>query len=167
MKKKDILLCLMIISYLVPIIYVYLNYSKKNHSLSNLLNDEKCNSIMFYAIIIMGYFTLLYEFERNNIESLILIILIIIGIMGVLCVYEDKKKHYIFAALVFFSIIGFMINHCHLTNCNFLHLIFYINLILLGVIIINIKGNIFYSEVFFIINFAIYYLYLHYIDYHK
>ena len=66
MKKKDTLLLLILITYLTSIIYVYLNYSKKNHSLSNLLNDEKCNSIMFYAIIIMGYFTLLYEFERNH-----------------------------------------------------------------------------------------------------
>ena len=104
---------------------------------------------MFYAIIIMGYFTLLYEFERNNIESLILVILIIIGIMGVLCIYEDKKIHYLYAAIIVFSILGFMINHCYLTNCNFLHLIFYVNLILLGVIIVNIKGNIFYSSIFY------------------
>ena len=163
MKRRNTLLLLTLISYLTSIIYVSLNYSKQNHSLSNLLNDEKCNSIMFYAIIIMGYFTLLYEIERNNFVSFISIILIIIGIMGVLCIYEDKKIHYLYAAIIVFSILGFMINHCYLTNCNFLHLIFYVNLILLGVIIVNIKGNIFYSEVFFIINFAIYYLYLHFL----
>ena len=118
-------------------------------------------------MIVMGVFTLLYEMERNDFLSLIFITLILIGIYGVICVNENKKLHYIFAGMVFFSIIGFMINHCKLTNCNVLYLLLYIQIILLITTIINIKGNIFYSEVFFIINFAIYYLYLHYIDYHK
>ena len=165
--NKNILLGLMLLAYLIPIVFIYLNYSKKNHSLSNLLGDKKCNSIIFYSMLVMGYFTLLYEIERNNIVSFILIFLLIIGIIGVLSVYEDKKIHYLFASLVLFSILGFMYNHCYLTNCNKLHLSLYIQVILMIIIIINIKANIFYSEIFFLINFAVYYLYLHYLDNHK
>lgn len=100
--NKNILLGLMLLAYLIPIVFIYLNYSKKNHSLSNLLGDKKCNSIIFYSMLVMGYFTLLYEIERNNIVSFILIFLLIIGIIGVLSVYEDKKKTLF---ICFFSII--------------------------------------------------------------
>ncbi len=34
-------------------------------------------------------------------------------------------------------------------------------------ILINIKGNIFYSEVIYILNFAFYYLYLHFTPFHE
>lgn len=162
MNKKDILLGLMIISYLIPISYVYINYSK-NHSVSNVIASKNCNNVLFYSMIIMGCFTLLYELERNDFMSMLFIVSLLIGIFGVITIYEDKIQHYFFAGLVLISILGFMFNNCRLINCNLLYLLLYLEIILLLTILINIKKNIFYSEFFFILNFAIYYLYLHFL----
>jgi len=162
MNKKNILLGLMIISYIIQISYIYLNYSK-NHSVSNVINSKICNSIIFYSMIIMGYFTLLYELERKDFMSMLFIVSLLIGIFGVITIYEDKIRHYFFAGLVLISMLGFMFYNSRIINCKLLNLLLYIEIILFLTILINIKKNIFYSEIFFILNFAIYYLYLHFL----
>jgi hypothetical protein len=160
---SNFLLFLMLLSYSIPIFYVYYNYSN-NTSVSNIICQDNCQKIILLGMLLMGYFSILYEINRGGGLSLLLIILILIGIYGVILIKEDKKIHYMFAAIVFLSIIGFMINHCIITNCNFLYLLLYIQIILLFITILNIETNIFYSELLLIVNFAIYYLYLHYIS---
>ena len=160
---KNILLGFMIMVYLIPIIYIYYYYNQ-NKSVSNIICDSKCRKNILFFMVIMGLLAILYEIERNDNISLILIITILIGIYGVIFINEKKKTHYLFATIVFLSIIGFMIRNCYRIRCNFLYLLLFIQIILLFTTIINIKGNIFYSEVFFILNFALYYLYLHYTE---
>lgn len=157
---KHALLFLMLLSYSMPILYVYHNYSN-NKSVSNIICSDKCQKVILLGMIIMGYFTILYEMNRGNTISLLLITLILVGIYGVIMIKEDEKIHYIYASLVFLSIIGFMINHCLITNCNFLYLLLYIQVILLLITLVKIKTDIFYTEAFLIVNFAIYYIYLH------
>lgn len=152
----------MLLSYSIPIFYVYYNYSNST-SVSSIICKEQCQKVILFSMILMGYFSILYEINRGGL-SLLFISLILIGIYGVILIKEDEKIHYIFATLVFLSIIGFMINHCIITGCDFLYLLLYIQIILLIITVLNMKTNIFYSEVFLILNFALYYLYLHYIS---
>ena len=158
--NKNNLLYFMLLSYSITIFYIYLNYCC-NSSVSNIICNKNCRSIILFFISIMGFFTILYEKKRKNIISLILISLLLIGIYGVICINETKYIHYLFAAIAFFSIILFMIHHSYLTKSNVLFKLLYIQLILFIITIINLKGRIFFSEVAYILNFAIFYLYLH------
>ena len=66
---------------------------------------------------------------------------------------------------IIFAIIIFMIRQCYLTDCNVILLSsLCLEIITLIFIIININKNIFYGEIIYILNFAIYYLYLHFIQ---
>jgi hypothetical protein len=160
---SNILLSLMLLSYSIPIIYVYYNYSN-NTSVSSIICKDECQKVILFSMILMGYFTILYEINRGCSISIIFISLVLIGIYGVILIKEDEKIHYLFATIVFLSILGFMINHCIITSCDFLYFLLYIQIMLLIITLLNIKTNIFYAEVFLIVNFAIYYIYLHYIS---
>ena len=160
-KNKNYLLFFMIICYTIPIYYVH-NCYNDNNSVSNIIcNEESKNTILFFMVL-MGIVTLLYEIERNDVLSIILVTLLLLCIYGLLIYNETTMIHYIFAGCVVITILSFMIRHVYLTNYNktlFFSLLLCFTLLLS--IIININGNIFYSEVLYILNFAFYYLYLH------
>jgi hypothetical protein len=48
-------------------------------------------------MVLMGIGTLLYEFERNDIHSQVLICLLLIGIYGLIFVNETHTVHFLFA----------------------------------------------------------------------
>ena len=62
----------MLISYFIPIITVYLKYDN-NQSVSNIICDQKNQHIILLFMFIMGGFSLLYEWNRQNIPSFIFI----------------------------------------------------------------------------------------------
>lgn len=170
MNCSNFLLIMMLLSYSIPIIYVYLNYSEKNESVSSIIGSDKCQRYILAGMIIMGIFTILYELNRKCISSRISTISrisicgLLLGIYGVILIKEEKIVHYVFAGLVFISIMGFMFIHswCNFPN-DFLNLSLYTQILLLVVLVFSMikdKG-IFFCEAFLIINFAIYYLYLH------
>uniref|UniRef100_A0A6C0I153 Uncharacterized protein n=1 Tax=viral metagenome TaxID=1070528 RepID=A0A6C0I153_9ZZZZ len=162
--NKNVLLIIMIFCYLLPIYYVYYNYNS-NNSVSNIICDDNCKNYILFFMFLMGIATLLYEVERNDNYSQILICILLIGIYGLINVNETHIIHYIFAFLVFMAILLFMIRHCYLTNCDsILSFSLFLEIVALFHIIININENIFYGEIFYILNFAFYYLYLHFID---
>ena len=160
------LLIMMFLSYSIPISYIYRNYTCENQSISSVIGSDECQRFILVGMIIMGTFTVLYELNRQLVGLLpyIPIIGVLIGIYGVILVKEDRTIHYAFAGLVFLSIIGFMFIHCWCNFCdNFLNFCLYVELLFLVVLVCSmIKDmNIFFCESFLIINFAIYYLYLH------
>ncbi len=113
----------------------------------------------------MGIGTLLYEYERNDLISQIIICILLISLYGLIFINETHKIHYFFAFLVFIAILGFMIRHCYLTNCHSILLLsLYFEIVTLLIIVIDIykNENIFYSEIFYILNFAFFYLYLYF-----
>ena len=111
-------------------------------------------------MFLMGIGTLLYELERNDNYSQIIICVLLIGIYGLIYVNETYTIHYYFAFLVFIAILSFMIRHCYLTNWDsILILSLYLEIATLLVIAIDINGN---NEIFYILNFAFFYLYLHF-----
>jgi hypothetical protein len=160
---KNELLLFMIICYLFPIYHVYSNYNS-NTSVSNIICDNDCKDNILFYMCLMGVGTLLYEIERNDNYSIFLICILLIGIYGLVYINETNTIHYVFAFSVFIAILGFMVRHCYLTDCNIiLSSSLFLEMILFLCIIVNVSDNIFYSEIFFILNFAFYYLYLHFI----
>lgn len=161
MKNQNILLLCMLLSYSITISYIYLNYFN-NNSISNIISNKNCNYKIFIFMFIMGIFTILYEIIRNDYKSLFIISFLLLGIYGIIYIDETNKFHYLFATIIFLSIIFFMIHHYYITNNNILLYLLYLQILLLSITILSFGKKLFFlSEVFFILNFAIYYLYLH------
>ena len=99
------------------------------------------------------------------------IVVILLGIFGVIYIPEDDPKHYIFAAAVFFAIIGFMVGHTYYgcgaaddaTISDNLRIILYAQFLFMVVTVIGVLQDapIFAVEVLFLMNFAVFYLYIH------
>ena len=162
--NKHVLLLFMIVCYTLPIYYVYYYY-QSNHSVSNIICNQDYKYTILFFMLLMGIGTILYEVERNDIYSITLICLLLIGIYGLICINETNIIHYLFAFLVFITILLFMIRHCYLIQCNtILQLSLFLEIILLLFIIFNMNKSIFYGEILYILNFAFFYLYLHFIQ---
>ena len=162
--NKNTLLTYMILCYLIPIIFVCYNYTS-NNSVSSIICDENLKHYIFIFMFLMGVGTILYELERNDKYSQIIICLLLIGIYGVIHINESDIIHYYFTFVVFIAILFFMIRHCYLKSCNIIIMSsLYLEILTLFLIIININENIFYGEIIYILNFAFFYLYLHFIQ---
>ena len=164
--NKNLLLSFMLFSYLLPILFVFYNYNS-NNSLSNIICNTKCRNYILFFMFLMGVGTLLYEYERNDGITQIIICILLIGLYGLIYITETHKIHYFFAFLVFISILVFMIRHCYLTKCHSILLLsLYLEIVALLIIVIDIykNENIFYSEIFYILNFDFFYLYLHFFE---
>ena len=157
---KNILLSLMLISYLIPILYVYFNYSAESPSVSNIICKKDCQRAIMLGMISMGIFTICYEIHRKDMYSLLWIICVLIGIYGVIFINENNDIHYFFAFLVFFCILGFMRHHCRRNkDCKVLYTLLILQLLLLPFLM---HCDYFItSEILLIVNFAVFYLYLH------
>jgi hypothetical protein len=162
--NKNVLLSFMILCYLSPILFVYYNYNS-NTSVSNIICDNNCKNYILFFMILMGIGTLLYEFERNDVYSQLFIFILLFGIYGLICINETYTIHYFFAFLVFISILSFMIRHCYSKHCDSILLSsLCFEFFMFFFIMIHINENIFYGEIIYILNFAFYYLYLHFIQ---
>lgn len=119
-------------------------------------------------MLLMAGFTIAYEYRRPR-WSMIAVIAVLIGIFGVVLIPEQDPVHYIFAATVFFAMIGFMIGHAYYGAYNAgvtdtLRVFLYAQLLFMIVTVIGViqDAPIFEVEVLFILNFAVYYLYIHF-----
>ena len=113
----------------------------------------------------MACFTILYEIQRN-LWSLAIIIALLIGIFGVIYIPETSPVHYIFAGTVFFAMIGFMTAHTLYTDYaahDNLRILLYTQILFMVITVIGVLDEtpIFAVEALFILNFAVFYLYLH------
>ena len=122
-------------------------------------------------MFIMACFTILYEIQRN-LWSLALIIALLIGIFGVIYIPETSPVHYIFAGTAFIAILGFMTAH---TVCqgdtaaahDNLRILLYAQFLFMIITVIGVIHDtpIFMFEALFLVNFAVFYLYLHSISF--
>lgn len=117
----------------------------------------------------MAGFTLAYEYQRQR-WSMFAITALLIGIFGVIFIPEHDPTHYIFAATAFFAILGFMVGHTYYGTYNAaadvadtLRIILYAQFLFMVVTVIGViqDAPIFATEVLFLLNFAVFYLYLH------
>ena len=120
------------------------------------------------CMLIMAGFTVLYEYQRQR-WSLAAIIVLLCGIFGVIFIPEQNHTHYIFAGAAFFAIVGFMIGHTFHHNKSIethdnLRMLLYAQILFMVITVIGVIQDtaIFAIEALFLLNFAIFYLYLHF-----
>ena len=99
------------------------------------------------------------------------IVALLIGIFGVIFIPEHDSTHYIFAATAFFAIVGFMVGHTYYGTADIadagtadtLRILLYAQFLFMVVTVIGViqDAPIFATEVLFLLNFAVFYLYLH------
>jgi len=166
---SNFLLLMMLLSYCIPIGYVYSNYHpEENNSVSSVIGSKQCQLYILVGMILMGIFTVLYELKRGCKLSLCSILVVLVGIYGVILIKENEKMHYVFGSLVFVGIICFMTIHCKDSkdskDIDFLRLSLYLQFVFSIFLLVCFKKNIdiFFCEVLLIINFAVFYLFLHF-----
>jgi VanZ family protein len=119
------------------------------------------------CMLTMAGFTVLYEYQRQR-WSLITIIVLLCGIFGVIFIPEQNHTHYIFAAAAFFAIVGFMIGHTFCATSIDIHdnlrLLLYAQIMFMVITVIGVIQDtaIFAIEALFLLNFAVFYVYLHF-----
>ena len=185
------LLALMLATYAIPIAFVYYKYSTATdataaRSISSIITSKEpfitfsenappppfqTRHFIAACMLLMAVFTLAYEYQRcvtqNTRWSLFAIIALLIGIFGVIFIPEHDSTHYIFAATAFFAIVGFMVGHTYYgtadTAADTLRILLYAQFLFMVVTVIGViqDAPIFATEVLFLLNFAIFYLYLH------
>ena len=152
----------MILIYIYVIYNVYTYYSISDGSISSIIKNKDCNQVVFVNMFLMGIITIFYEFFRCDICSFISIFFLLIGIYGVIIYEHTIKIHYLYCFIVFISILVFMYNHCYKKNHIILYLLLCIQQILC--LITFLQSNIINCEIYLLANFAVYYIYLHFID---
>jgi len=100
--------------------------------------------------------------KHDNI-SLFLITSLIVGIMGVLKTNEKQFSHLIYSIIAFGSILCFMFYMSLQYNNIILITSFAIQIVLALFMMIFIFNNIFYIETGLLVNFAFFYIYLHFL----
>jgi len=121
-------------------------------------------------MIAMGIFTALYEYQRKDAVSFFTILFLLANIYALIFVNEKMQMHYFFAGFAFLSILFFMVWHSHssiiVSNNNITKFMLALQLLFLCLTVISTTYNydIFIYEVLFLLNFAAYYLYLHYLS---
>ena len=165
--NRNYLLLFMIIVYIITIYYIYFHYCN-SPSVSSIICNNKHKYIIFSLMSLIGGAGILYEIERKDTISICLIILLVIFLLSLICIPEYNFLHYLFAGLLCSVILGFMIQQTLLKNFpKILSASLCLEFLLLFIIIDNIRENIFISEVLYILNFAFYYIYLHFIKIEK
>lgn len=186
--SPNVLLTFMLAAYSIPIAFVYFKYASAplSRSISSIITSTEpfclfaaasiappptvfqTRHFIALCMLIMAAFTVLYETHRAR-WSLAVIIVLLSGIFGVIFVPEQNPTHYIFAAAAFFAIVGFMVGHTFYGSTGTgvvenLRLILYAQFLFTVVTIIGVirDAPIFIVEALFLLNFAVFYLYLHY-----
>lgn len=89
---KNILLSLMLISYLIPILLRIFTESPSVY----VKCKKDCQRAIMLGMISMGIFTICYEINRKDMYSLLWIICVLIGIYGVIFINEyENENHFI------------------------------------------------------------------------
>ena len=156
LSTANVLLGCMLVVYLIVIYLVYCNYNNSN-TVSCIVTK---NRTIFGLMILMGILTLLYEYHRNCKYSFTIITGILIGIYGLLLYDTHTKVHYAFAGLTFVGILLFMTLHA---KNKFLMTLLFLEFVFL--ILCLAKKALFCVETLFILNFAVFYLSLHYLTF--
>jgi hypothetical protein len=163
MSQKDILLGCMILVYLIPIIYVYCQFVD-NPSICNIICNENAKYIIAISMVIMGVCTMLYERERKDTTSMIIVACLLFSIYGLIFTYGLFWTHFGFAAVAFLSILGFMVHHTQKHGSNGLRMLLLIAAYFTMTTVAFFNQNIFLTEALFIGTFAVYYLSLHFME---
>lgn len=184
-------LAIMLAAYAIPIMFVYYKYrtaaTATTRSISSIITSkepfitfsENTTPLLCMAsaiqdrhfiagcMFIMAGFTVLYEYQRQR-WSLATILVLLCGIFGVIFIPEQNHAHYIFAGAAFFAIVAFMVWHTFCGTSIDIHdnlrILLYAQILFMVITVIGVIQDtaIFAIEALFLLNFAIFYLYLHF-----
>ena len=161
---KDLLLLFILICYIFSMILL-INKYKYNKNISSIICHDNNKHIFILLLFIATIAIIIYELKRKDLYSKILIFTLIIFLFLLIYCNENTILHQLFAFSIFILILLFMFRNLFLTKCNIILLIsLLLEIILLLFLIIDFYQNIFYFECLYILNFALYYLYLHFIE---
>ena len=121
-----------ILSYLIAIILTYYNYNN-DCAISDIITKDNLKFKIFFIILLMSFFTLLYENESSDNKSFYIIITLLIGLICVNFTKGTKKLlsiHNLFSTIVFFTITIFMIYHLCMKYNNILCILFIFQIII-------------------------------------
>ena len=164
MMIAHILLLCMFLSYSF-IIYTVQSLYSNNYSISSIVCGNECNQTVTLSMAIMGLFTVVYESLRGDTIPFLLITTLLIGIMGVLHTNEKQIKHLVYSLIAFGSIVSFMIYMTQVYYNHVLVILVALQIIFAILMGVFIKYNIFYLEVLSLVNFALFYMYVHYLQF--
>ena len=160
---KNVLLSLILITYFYGIYNISLNCNKNEPSISEVLNKSEVQLNIILITIVFSLFNIFYESLRQNKVAFITNLIVILGIFGLLFINNKiQPYHDIFAFISFIFMFIFMT----VTVKNwFSYYIVCIQLFICIMLFLTRKHEEFFGyELLFLIIFAIYYLYLHYLD---
>lgn len=158
---NHVLLLGMLISYTIPIVYVITQF-QTDTTLSDIICDETCKNTILFYMSIMGIFTILYEIQRKDIESIVYISIVLITIYGLLNYGPETITHFLFAIGCLFAIFIFMVHHSYQTNSPILFGFTFMNYLIILAMIIFVKDDIIICECGYLFFFAAFYIYLHF-----
>ena len=160
---KNILLSLILITYFYGIYNITLYCNKDEPSISEVLNKQEVQLNIILITIVFSLFNIFYESLRKNKISFITNLVIILGIFGLLFVHNKiQPYHDIFAFITFIFMFMFMSVTVKNWTCYY---IVCIQVFISVMLFLTRKHEEFFGyELLFLIIFAIYYLYLHYLD---
>lgn len=153
----------MLISYTMPIIYVIRQF-QTDTTLSDIICDETCNNTILFYMTIMGIFTILYEIQRKDMESIVYISILLLSIYGLLKYGPETITHFLFAITSLFAIFIFMVHHSYQTNAPILFGCTFANYLIILAMIIIVKDDIIICECAYLFFFTVFYLYLHFLS---
>ena len=159
MRRCDVALSMMLLCYGIALCSLLCRY-QSNSSVSNLLEDRVCRNIVWWAAVGLGLTTIWYEWLRRDRVSLVVMLGLLAGLIGVFMCPEGNGMHTISAFVVFGMIVLFM--GYHIKSNPVLMISFLLQCIGSVVTLYDIDNHMFWGETVLILNFAFYYLYLHF-----
>lgn len=158
MNSINILLFLILITYLFPICITCFKYDN-NTSISSIIYNFKFTYIFFFTI--MSLLIIIYEYKRKENIPFYSIFFLIINIYIIILTDENKIIHKISCYLTFILIIIFELYYSIKLNNIILYILLSIQILLSIIIYLN-KKYFFKLECLIILIFGIFYLYLHF-----
>lgn len=162
-RKENRLLITAIFFYVLMLLYLKYN-TVDNISICNIMKN-KGKYVIIALLLLFSYFILEYEKKRKDNKSYYCLVLLVISIFGLIIFLENNLYHSIIAKIIFILILLFMIWHFIKTKNKILGLILLIELVIAVILEIKKRDNILIHEILFLLLFAAYYFYLHYLDY--
>ena len=163
MNSRNTIFLGMFASYLAIILLVIFHYNS-NASVSNIICNDPCKHYILFFMSLLGIGTVAYELERKDSISVLLMGIMLAALYGLTLYNEENPIHYVFASVVFVAILGFMFRHDRHGDDILRGLFLMEGGLGIGVLISFFFENIFVLEAAYILNFAVYYIYLHFYE---
>ena len=152
----------MILAYSLVIYHVY-HYYKNNNCISSIICDTQLRYDILLGMLLMGIFVIFYEQTRNCRWSQLFIYTLLISLYILLFLHETSLLHIALSYIIFLCILAFLYVHKH--KATILTILFYVYVIFtLCIPFFQHSPYFFHIEIILLSCFAVYYIYLHFID---